>query len=70
MKMVPSLQRTTLQVVLYIQFFHTVAVLTVLRDRGTFGAVTIPFTVEPAGQNDLTSQVSVVSFTAGQTTAV
>ena len=47
-----------------------VAVLTVLRERGTFGAVIVPFVVEPTGQNDLTSSLPIVSFAAGQATAV
>lgn len=47
-----------------------VAILTVLRERGTFGAVIVPFAVQPTGQTDLASSMPIVSFAAGQTTAV
>ena len=54
----------------YHQSIPIVAVLTVLRERGTFGAVIVPFTVQPTGQIDLVSSMPIVTFAAGQNTAV
>ena len=47
-----------------------VAILTVIRDRGTFGQIVIPVAISPAGQTDLTLSSPVVTFSPGQISSV